>query len=922
LYQTRRRVLILDRFASGLITVVGLSVILAVFGMMLFLFSSSWPLFKLETFKPAGHLNASSQTAGRLLIDETAPLAFLLPGKEEAICAVTARLIESPRSGRDSSAEAAALEKAKYEFAAAESTSAPAASWIFQRSHLTPQATQATQLAPRCVGQDGAHVLLRMGDSLQRVQFQIVRQFLSSEEQRMLDIKTRALLNERRWAVAGSDVLVKSSQQSPLAKLSLQSETVWSIPDFYKTYPQQTLSSVRFVPRPGKKDGLLILGSHRPSTQKSNTQNEATAELKILSLSENQITGEKTSSLRALQFKEPVHFDLDRLQPTWIENRYLVIASQNNHFFSVDSEDAQLSTTVLTLPQEFGPLNRFVPAFGGAAAFAEFAWKEPRASDSPNVKCASLDVGRATRAAQNAADRQAAIPVLWEDKCVSSDRLEMHPHKRVVYRWLKQSNASDQNKSLTPNSRENLNFANETLEARELTTGRIAATTLVPTNSFAMGVVDTQGQFFGWPDENKNLNLIEFIAPHVEVSIKSLFEKIRYESYENASYSWQSTSGSDEFQAKFSLIPLIWGTVKATLYSLLFAVPLAIFAAVYSSEILDRQTRNIVKPTLEMMASVPSVVLGFLAAIVIAPWVESHVVSVLLIGTSMPFLLYIFGVFLQTPSARHLTTRGLYASRRLLLWVIAGFAAMLWLLARAGMWIERTAFGGDLKAFLSGGPGTEGVLWGLLILPLVFISLWSVPVRRARNWYRIGVFVLGPIAAIGIGSVLSGHTTLRNDLLGQYAQRNTLVISIAMGFAIIPIIYSLAEDALTSVPNSLRAGSLACGASVWQTTAWVVLPTAASGLFSAVMVGLGRGIGETMIAVMATGNSAVMTINPFDGLRSMAANIAVELPEAAQASTHYRILFLSALTLFLFTFTLNSFAELLRARYRERNKAL
>jgi phosphate transport system permease protein len=100
------------------------------------------------------------------------------------------------------------------------------------------------------------------------------------------------------------------------------------------------------------------------------------------------------------------------------------------------------------------------------------------------------------------------------------------------------------------------------------------------------------------------------------------------------------------------------------------------------------------------------------------------------------------------------------------------------------------------------------------------------------------------------------------------------------------------------------------------------LPTAASGIFSAIMVGLGRGIGETMIAVMATGNTAVMTTNPFDGLRSMAANIAVELPEAAQGSTHYRILFLSALTLFFFTFTLNSFAEFLRARYRARNKAL
>ncbi|MEY3901742.1 MAG: hypothetical protein RL189_1048, partial [Pseudomonadota bacterium] len=496
-----------------------------------------------------------------------------------------------------------------------------------------------------------------------------------------------------------------------------------------------------------------------------------------------------------------------------------------------------------------------------------------------------------------------------------SQHIAAHPHKRAVYRWISPASGSEKSTGETgPNS---------ILEVRELTTGRVAATTQVPLGSHTSAVIDPKGDLLAWSSAGGGaLSVLHFDAPHLEVSMRSLFNKIRYESYEEASYSWQSTSGNDEFQSKFSLIPLIWGTIKATLYSLLFAVPLAIFAAVYSSEILDRQTRNVVKPTLEMMASVPSVVLGFLAAIVIAPWIENHIVSVLLIGVTMPFMLYAAGVFMQIPSARHLSTRGLYASRRLLMWVIVGFAALIWLLTRAGLWIERTAFGGDLKAFLSGGAGTEGVLWGLLILPLVFIGLWSLPIRRARNWYRISVFLLGPAISVWLGSILSGHASLRDDLLGQYAQRNTLVISIAMGFAIIPIIYSLAEDALTSVPNSLRAGSLACGASVWQTTARVVLPTAASGLFSAVMVGLGRGIGETMIAVMATGNTAVMTMNPFDGLRSMAANIAVELPEAAQGSTHYRILFLSALVLFSFTFTLNSFAEFLRARYRARNKAL
>ena len=240
---------------------------------------------------------------------------------------------------------------------------------------------------------------------------------------------------------------------------------------------------------------------------------------------------------------------------------------------------------------------------------------------------------------------------------------------------------------------------------------------------------------------------------------------------------------------------------------------------------------------------------------------------------------------------------------------------------QAEIFNEHTAFGGDIRHFLSGGPGSEGVLWGILILPLVLLVLWSIPVNRFKKMYRSLAFVAGPILSVCIG-LLVAKTEVRNNILGAYSQRNTLVIAVAMGFAIIPIIYSLAEDAITSVPASLRAASLACGASVWQTTARVVLPTAASGIFSAVMVGLGRGIGETMIAVMATGNSALMGLNPFEGLRSLSANIAVELPEAPQGGTHYRILFFSALMLFCFTFVLNSLAEFLRAKYRARSKAL
>jgi phosphate transport system permease protein len=883
--------LVIDQLSSGLITVVGLSVILAVAGMMLFLVFSSSPLFREESFRSEGTLKGlnlpDGSRAGEILFDEVAPIGIVLPSAASDGCLIQVRQLQ--RAGDTGG------EPFNKQFVISKNLAAAGAADQLPLS-LTEvtetAATRADEGQPQCSAQGDSLLLVRDGAALHSVRLQIVRTFLTSEELRTLSSDVRKTLTERRSVVVNGELLVKPSAQSPSAKLSLQHEGEWVIDDFFTTQPLVKLNEVSFVRRPSKKDGLIVI---RPS--------ESTQRALLFSFSENEITGEKTTSLREIggEFSS-------KWLPMWLEGRFVLLPQSVSELKIFDAEDAQLTSATLTLPRELGTLTALSANFGGASVFAE-------TNDGSTHRCSSLDAGRAGRLAFAATNLQAELPVLWADRCAPSQHISAHPHKRAVYRWISPASGSEKSAGET--------HPNSVLEVRELTTGRVAATAEVPAGSHTSAVIDPKGDLLAWSTAGGGaLSVLYFDAPHLEVSMRSLFSKIRYESYEEASYSWQSTSGNDEFQSKFSLIPLIWGTIKATLYSLLFAVPLAIFAAVYSSEILDRQTRNVVKPTLEMMASVPSVVLGFLAAIVIAPWIENHIVSVLLIGVTMPFMLYAAGVFMQIPSARHLSTRGLYASRRLLMWVIVGFAAMIWLLTRAGLWIERTAFGGDLKAFLSGGAGTEGVLWGLLILPLVFIGLWSLPIRRARNWYRISVFLLGPAISVWLGSILSGHASLRDDLLGQYAQRNTLVISIAMGFAIIPIIYSLAEDALTSVPNSLRAGSLACGASVWQTTARVVLPTAASGLFSAVMVGLGRGIGETMIAVMATGNTAVMTMNPFDGLRSMAANIAVELPEAAQGSTHYRILFLSALVLFSFTFTLNSFAEFLRARYRARNKAL
>jgi phosphate transport system permease protein len=155
-----------------------------------------------------------------------------------------------------------------------------------------------------------------------------------------------------------------------------------------------------------------------------------------------------------------------------------------------------------------------------------------------------------------------------------------------------------------------------------------------------------------------------------------------------------------------------------------------------------------------------------------------------------------------------------------------------------------------------------------------------------------------------------------------YDQRNSLVVGIAMGFAVIPIVYTIAEDALSAIPQSLRSASLACGASRWQTAIRVVAPAAVPGIFSAVMIGLGRAVGETMIVLMATGGTPIIDGSIFNGFRTLSANIATELPEAPQGGTLYRVLFLAGLLLFALTFVLNTVAELVRIRFRRKFRAL
>jgi len=346
---------------------------------------------------------------------------------------------------------------------------------------------------------------------------------------------------------------------------------------------------------------------------------------------------------------------------------------------------------------------------------------------------------------------------------------------------------------------------------------------------------------------------------HPEVSFASLWSKVWYENYSQAEYIWQSSASSNEFEPKFSLTPLAFGTLKAALYAMLFALPLALAGAAFTAYFMSPALRRMVKPTIEIMAALPTVILGFLAGLWFAPFLEENLAGVLALMIVMPAGLLLFAWF----------------------WTHADWR---------------------IKKYLS--EGWEPVL---LLPVLVILGMLSMEIA-------------GPFQNLFFDGDL--RTWLSREAGISYDQRNAMVVGCAMGFAVIPTIFSIAEDAIYGVPKSLSDGSLALGATRWQTLVRVVLPTASPGMFSAVMIGLGRAVGETMIVLMATGNTPIMDWNLFEGMRTLAANIAVEIPESAVASSHYRILFLAALVLFIFTFVVNTGAELIRQRLREKYSSL
>lgn len=376
-----------------------------------------------------------------------------------------------------------------------------------------------------------------------------------------------------------------------------------------------------------------------------------------------------------------------------------------------------------------------------------------------------------------------------------------------------------------------------------------------PINAIALSPV--QRLIFA-SEGNGNINLLHVDNPHPEASIKALWQQVWYEGRSKPDYIWQSSSATDDFEPKFSQVPLTLGTIKAAFYAMLLAMPLAIMGAIYTAYFMTSRMRKVVKPSIEIMEALPTVILGFLAGLWLAPFVENHLPAIFSIIIFMPLTILVF--------------------------------AFLW--SKIPARIRKKITSGWEAAFLI--PVVILMGWFCIFMS-PYIELWFFN-GSARQW----------LTDVGI----------------TYDQRNALVVGLAMGFAVIPTIFSIAEDAIFSVPKHLTEGSLALGATRWQTVSNVVLLTASPGIFSAVMIGFGRAVGETMIVLMATGNSPVLNFNIFEGMRTLSANIAVELTETAVGGTHYRILFLSALVLFILTFILNTAAEIVRQRLRKKYSSL
>lgn len=325
-------------------------------------------------------------------------------------------------------------------------------------------------------------------------------------------------------------------------------------------------------------------------------------------------------------------------------------------------------------------------------------------------------------------------------------------------------------------------------------------------------------------------------------SLKSLFAKNWYEGYRAPAYVWQSTV-ADGQQPKYSLVPLIIGSFKAAILALFIAIPIATSAAIYTAYFAHERLRNWLKPAIEMLEAVPSVIIGFIAAVWLTPISDSFL---------LPLMVFI-------------------------LLIPVGFYLM--------SFVQRRLVGGL--------PKRMRWHWELLFASLALLLLMAIVFGQA-GWLN----------------------TQLTSWLDWQGDKSTLVVALALGVAIAPTIYSVAEDAIHGVPQQIKNASFALGATRLQTLQNVVLTVSLPGILSGITLGFGRAFGETMILLMVTGNTPIAEWNLVSGIRALTANLAIELPEAQPASDLYHVLFFSALLLFAFTFCINGLAEWLRIRLR------
>lgn len=408
---------------------------------------------------------------------------------------------------------------------------------------------------------------------------------------------------------------------------------------------------------------------------------------------------------------------------------------------------------------------------------------------------------------------------------------------------------------LIPSARQRLFFAlgRGRVALGQATAAEYLAHVELPASVVDLAVAPREDRVLLVHDDGR-LELRELDLGFPAVTAHTLFGKVLYEGTQRPEWTWQSTGGSDSYEPKISFVPLILGTFKGTFWAMLPSIPLALLGALFTARFLSGRAREIVKPTVELLAGIPSVILGFVGALYLAPAIQDRMIALLI----LPLACAGCTVLLATAWARlPQRARRAFPEGRALLVLLGVYLALGWWILGAGPELETALLGTSLRQWV---PETLGL---------------------------------------------------------PFEQRNAAVVGLAMGFTVTPLIFTLAEDAFRNVPETLAEASLALGATRWQTAVRVIAPPAMPGVIAAIMLGLGRAVGETMIVLMATGNTAITGMNVLQGFRALSANLATELPEAPQGESLYRTLFLSALLLFAFTFVINTFAEVLRGRGRK-----